>query len=179
MRFIQRHIKELQKADEGTKKFWLVIFSGISMTIIVTLWMVYLNATLPIISKTGDKEQETPNRFTTGQARNNEQTAWGTFRKGWQEIKSDFDEKFNTIKQMTAESMEMIKRQQTTQIIRTDAKNTNTNEQPTRTTNGNQESGIINQETENQSDKMKTNINNTNDNYEPLELEPVPAVELP
>jgi hypothetical protein len=41
---IKQFIKKIQESDETTKKRWIVIFSGLSMVIIVGLWVVYMNA---------------------------------------------------------------------------------------------------------------------------------------
>lgn len=49
-----KFINKIQNSDETTKKLWLIIFSGISMAIVVSFWMFYLNA---IVAKVESPKQ--------------------------------------------------------------------------------------------------------------------------
>lgn len=43
---IQNYIEKLQGLDEDAKKIWLIVLTAVSVVIVVTLWLFYLNATV-------------------------------------------------------------------------------------------------------------------------------------
>ncbi len=43
MEFFKEQLKRIQNSDDGEKKKWLIILSGISMAIIITAWIFYMN----------------------------------------------------------------------------------------------------------------------------------------
>ncbi len=43
-------LKSIQHADRETKKFWLILLSGITMIFVVTLWFFYFRYTTPYAS---------------------------------------------------------------------------------------------------------------------------------
>ncbi len=45
-KFVKNFILKIQNSDEATRKFWLFVFSGISMAVVVALWLVYVNLTV-------------------------------------------------------------------------------------------------------------------------------------
>ncbi|MEK7548947.1 MAG: hypothetical protein AAB496_00420 [Patescibacteria group bacterium] len=51
---MKKWIENIQNSDEATKKKWLMGLSVISMTIIIGLWLIYLNYSMDI-SKIGLK----------------------------------------------------------------------------------------------------------------------------
>ena len=46
MRYINSFIEYLRALDNGAKKVWVYILSGISMAFIVALWVLYINVTI-------------------------------------------------------------------------------------------------------------------------------------
>ena len=51
---IKDFIIKIQNSNEAIKKLWLFVFSGISMAVVVGLWMVYLNT---IVAKVESPKQ--------------------------------------------------------------------------------------------------------------------------
>jgi hypothetical protein len=47
---MKNFISKLQKSDEATKKKWLIFLSIISIAIIFTLWIAYLNLIVPQVA---------------------------------------------------------------------------------------------------------------------------------
>lgn len=43
---LQNKLGEIQSSDETIKKRWLIVFSAISMALIVALWITYMNFTV-------------------------------------------------------------------------------------------------------------------------------------
>lgn len=68
---MRKFIAKLQKSDDTTKKIWLVVFSGISMMIVVSFWFVYLdnivaqvgNPDAPAIAKNSQEKSDAPGFF--------------------------------------------------------------------------------------------------------------------
>ncbi len=60
MLHLKNFINYLQSLDESSKKLWVFILSGISMMFIISIWAVYLNATLKGVepSAIAEKQQE-------------------------------------------------------------------------------------------------------------------------
>ena len=59
-------IEKIQNSSEQTKKRWLFIFSAVSMIIIISLWLVYLNYSLGEIAKDEQTEIGFFKVFQTG-----------------------------------------------------------------------------------------------------------------
>lgn len=68
MSSIKNFIEKLQNSEDNVKKRWLVILSGLSMVIIIAVWLVYLNNSM---EKIGEK-----------QSRQSETTFWQVFKTG-------------------------------------------------------------------------------------------------
>ncbi|MEK7590332.1 MAG: hypothetical protein AAB454_01325 [Patescibacteria group bacterium] len=47
---IKNFIKNLRDENENTKKRWLIILSGITMALVISLWVGYFNLTLPRVA---------------------------------------------------------------------------------------------------------------------------------
>lgn len=88
---INKKIKELQKAPDRVKTRWLIGATTLSMTIVIGLWVVYLNATLPRISKT-----ETENKGISESPK--KESFFSTFNLGLNAVGEDFKEKFGILK---------------------------------------------------------------------------------
>lgn len=43
MQSVRNFIAKVRNSDEGTKKFWVFLFSGISMLFVISLWLAYAN----------------------------------------------------------------------------------------------------------------------------------------
>lgn len=52
---IANFITKIQNSDETTKKIWLVILSGTTMTIVVALWLINLNVNIKTVGETEKK----------------------------------------------------------------------------------------------------------------------------
>lgn len=58
MLIIQKKIRTLQSYDDDRKKRWLVGLSGVSMIVVIGLWLVYINISIPKAYK--PKPEEVP-----------------------------------------------------------------------------------------------------------------------
>ncbi len=87
-----RKIEDLRRAKDGVKKRWIIALTTISMTIIVGLWILYLNFALPQISK----ENKTASLSNSKPETKN--SAVEVFNKGFKIISEDFQTKFDEIK---------------------------------------------------------------------------------
>lgn len=47
MRNISHFIERVQRSDPETKSRWVFLFSGISMILVIGLWVLYVDATTP------------------------------------------------------------------------------------------------------------------------------------
>ena len=56
---IQNFFLDLQESDEATKKRWLVIMSGISMIIVIAIWLIFLNNSIRGVVKEKSNQSET------------------------------------------------------------------------------------------------------------------------
>lgn len=70
MSSIRNFIEKIQNSEDNVKKRWLVILSGLSMVIIIAIWLIYLNN---IMEKVGEK-----------QSRQSGTTFWQIFKTGLQ-----------------------------------------------------------------------------------------------
>lgn len=46
MQSVRNFIVKVRNSDETTKKFWVVLFSVISMFFVVSIWLAYINVTI-------------------------------------------------------------------------------------------------------------------------------------
>lgn len=46
---VQKKIKGIQRSSQATKKVWLFILSAVSMSFVLIVWLIYLNASMPKI----------------------------------------------------------------------------------------------------------------------------------
>ena len=67
---IKNFIKNLRDENENTKKRWLIILSGVTMVLVISLWVGYFNLTLPRVAppsgivKTEEEIQQTESQLT-------------------------------------------------------------------------------------------------------------------
>src|SRR3989344_218187 len=47
---MKEFILRIQNSDEQTKKFWLVVFSAVTMVSVVGMWVMYVKVTFPSIT---------------------------------------------------------------------------------------------------------------------------------
>lgn len=47
---VKNFIKNLRDENENTKKRWLIILSGVTMALVISLWVGYFNLTLPRVA---------------------------------------------------------------------------------------------------------------------------------
>ena len=59
MNLIRNFIEKLQKSDDNIKKRWLVIMSGISMIIVIAIWLIFLNNSIRGVVKEKSNQSET------------------------------------------------------------------------------------------------------------------------
>ncbi|MFA6407536.1 MAG: hypothetical protein WCV80_02415 [Candidatus Paceibacterota bacterium] len=96
-------IEQLRTKDEETKKWWVVGASAISMIIIVFLWVLYLNITLPSI--------DTPVSTSTipvATVAPKKTSPFGTFMEGWSVVSKDIRTKWKSFSDKTTESISGI-----------------------------------------------------------------------
>ena len=98
---VKKKIKTLQRADEKSKKIWLVGMTAISMILVIGLWLFYQNLTLPKPAKISSHE-------TNIQTKEN---PWNTFMAGFQTLSREFSEKFGEIKNGVDQQFDTIKDQ--------------------------------------------------------------------
>ncbi|TSC81847.1 MAG: hypothetical protein G01um101419_727 [Parcubacteria group bacterium Gr01-1014_19] len=65
MRSITNFITKVQNSDETTKRFWVVVCSSISMLLVVSLWLGYMNVTITSIPGPGGLTTNDGRRTTT------------------------------------------------------------------------------------------------------------------
>ena len=53
MNRLSNYFEKLKNADERTKRRFVAIASGLSMVVVIFLWVVYLNLTLPALTRGG------------------------------------------------------------------------------------------------------------------------------
>ncbi len=46
MQSVRNFVAKVRNSNEATKRFWVFLFSGISMLFVVSLWMAYANLTI-------------------------------------------------------------------------------------------------------------------------------------
>ena len=59
MNSIRNFIEKLQNSDDTVKKRWLVIMSGLSMIIVIAIWLIFLNNSIEKIGEKKLNESET------------------------------------------------------------------------------------------------------------------------
>lgn len=69
---MRKFIAKLQNSNDTTKKIWLVVFSGISMMLVVSFWLVYLDKIVtqvsnpdgtPAIAQNSQEKSDVPGFF--------------------------------------------------------------------------------------------------------------------
>jgi len=95
---MKKFIDNLQKSDEATKKKWLVVLSILSMMVIIALWLVYLNLTVPKMPPVGESpkiEEQKAGFFET--------------------LKAGFNSVFNQIRDRTKNAFNYFKKKAETE----------------------------------------------------------------
>jgi hypothetical protein len=96
-RKVNKKIKELRRSDQKTKRYWLIGSTILVMIVIVALWVLYLNVTLPKVTQNengsesvSEIEEETENNsvlFTLNRGfKKTISSASNTFKKFSQRI---------------------------------------------------------------------------------------------
>lgn len=60
-------INEIRNAEENIKKRWLIILSGVTMAVVISLWVGYFNLTLPRVTSPNGQGQAMENPPAGGQ----------------------------------------------------------------------------------------------------------------
>lgn len=103
---IGKKIKELQRAPDKVKTRWFIGATSLSMTIVIGLWIAYLNAALPEITKPSAANAP---KDATGAIR--KESTSEVFNRGLQAITDDFKEKFNLLKEQMNVKTNVLKNQ--------------------------------------------------------------------
>lgn len=86
-------LKKIQTGDEGTKRLWLILFSGIAMILVVFFWIKYFNS----IAQPVEQPQQQESAQEAGQSF----SFWQTLKAGigviFQSIADTFHYTFNKI----------------------------------------------------------------------------------
>lgn len=88
---IKTYVHSIQHADEATKKRALIIAATFSTIIIIMVWLMFLNFTLPRLEYVA----QTPGAPALPAI---EDSPWVTFKLGLQSITSDFQSKWSDVK---------------------------------------------------------------------------------
>lgn len=86
-------LKKIQRADEKTKKRYLVILSFLAMIVVVGLWFAYLQATLPQPAPTAVGAPT-----EVGAAQENENSFFKTIGRGAKNIINNLENQFSELK---------------------------------------------------------------------------------
>lgn len=100
-------IKKLQRADDATKKRWLFGATAISMIFVITLWIFYLNMTLPNVNKEV-KNAEVDKENLGETFKNGFRAISGDFQGKFDELKSQFNNYFDSLKSEVLENNEFL-----------------------------------------------------------------------
>ncbi len=82
---LKNQLEKIQNSDEQTKKKWLIIMSGISMLIIIIIWLFYMTS---LVSNTAQSETQTDNSGTG---------FWQIFKTGLTVIGNNVEEKAGNV----------------------------------------------------------------------------------
>lgn len=106
-RKIKSYVKKLQRGDDKTKKRWLIGTSAVSMVLIVALWFVYLNLSLPQLASekevSGETKEPPKEGFFDTMSRGMKNTR-DEFDKQWKNFKDDLNKNLGVLKERFQES---------------------------------------------------------------------------
>lgn len=88
---IRARLRRLQRTDDKTKKRYLVVSSTIAMILVIGLWFVYLNLSLPRVDSA---ESVVTNVGVLDQDENNNESFIKVFGRGLVNVKEGFSEQF-------------------------------------------------------------------------------------
>lgn len=103
-------LKRLQRAPDEVKKKWMIGATAISMILVITFWIFYLNTTMPAIN-TGTKpetDEVKQNNNASVQSKNFESFG-GTFKKGLLVISENFKNKIDEFKNQVGRDFDSLK----------------------------------------------------------------------
>lgn len=105
-KMLKNFIVKLQNSDDAIKKVWLVVLSGVTMVIVISLWMVYLNSSL--ITKVGPSANPVAQKETapTKKIESDEPGFLAIFGAGVKTIFDQVKTKFLSVKNIVIESPE-------------------------------------------------------------------------
>ena len=98
---LTRFINKIQNSNEATKKFWLVIFSGTTMVVVISLWVINMKTNFQNI------RLAKPEAATETLAEESELTKLkAIFSAGLKTIASKIKEKAGTQRQISVQTSE-------------------------------------------------------------------------
>lgn len=97
-----QRLKKIQRGDEKTKKFYLIIFSAVAILLVVGLWLFYLNLNLPKLAET---------KKSVAGAEENGNSFFKTFSRGFIGLKDDFLNQLTKFKDVIDKGLESFKNQ--------------------------------------------------------------------
>lgn len=98
---MRKKVRELQRADLKAKRRWLLIASVASMVIVVGLWILYLNLTLPTFGTPEEAKQSAPQgESVSGTFMRGLQNISDEFKTQWQKVKGEFQKNFGALEQI-------------------------------------------------------------------------------
>lgn len=100
-RKIKAFIKKLQRLPESAKRKWLLAASALSMIVILGLWFLYLNFSLPSIAEEKPKEQP----------KKDEEGIGDIMFRGFENLRSDFGERWSAFKGDLSKNLDQLKNQ--------------------------------------------------------------------
>ncbi len=54
LKMVKNFVLKIQNSDESAKKVWLVVLSGLSMVVVVALWLTYMKLTVATVTPPSD-----------------------------------------------------------------------------------------------------------------------------
>lgn len=54
---IKKSIEKIQDSDEAAKKRWLIASSAVTMILVISLWLVYINNTIQPVNNVIEKQE--------------------------------------------------------------------------------------------------------------------------
>jgi len=106
----KQFIRKLQRSDEKTKKQWFLGTTSVIMVLVLLLWVVYLNLTIPSVAGPVISTSTPSLAFKPELKRENvEPSIFETFAKGVSVIGNDLKQKYEVFSEAVTKSLNSLK----------------------------------------------------------------------
>ncbi len=103
----QRYLRELRRAPEPRKRRWLIVSSTLAMLLVLGLWVIYLNLTLPTLPPVSANATTTEPATTGSQG----ESFFETFGRGLQITAGNLGQKLQDLSQTLNDYFTNLKNQ--------------------------------------------------------------------